>query len=107
MLEIMSEPRRDNFGWLRSLRIRLRYLVRRILNPGACSRFLLLRIERTAIFLTWYVLSIGPMFWYWHHGVHSHQPSWIETFYRPLVYACDRWPLLGKVVNAYVDLWIL
>jgi len=69
-------------------------------------RFLYRRVKWTAIFLVWYVLSIGPMFWHWHHARYAGEDSFIETFYFPLALACEI-PWIGKIVNAYVDLWIL
>lgn len=64
------------------------------------------RLKWTWIFLTWYVLSIGPMYWIWHHAV-VHGDWWpIEFFYRPLVLACEI-PPIGKLVNAYIELWVL
>lgn len=68
--------------------------------------FVLRRIWFTAMFLTWYVLSIGPMFWSWHHAQLQNEPSFVEFFYRPLAYACSI-PIVADIVNAYINLWIL
>lgn len=64
------------------------------------------RVKWTWICLTWYVLSIGPMYWQWHHSVVHGDNSLVEVFYRPLVYACQI-PPVGYVVNAYIELWVL
>ena len=69
--------------------------------------YLLRRLVRFGIFCVWYVLSIGPMFWMWHHAHLSNQRSMIELFYRPLEVACEVFPWLRNLVNAYIDWWIL
>jgi hypothetical protein len=63
------------------------------------------RLKWAWICLTWYVLSIGPMYWQWHHATMQGEPSLIEAFYRPLVYLCEI-PPIGAVVNAYIELWV-
>lgn len=65
------------------------------------------RLKWTWIWLTWYILSIGPMFWPWYHATNNSEPSLIEAFYRPLLYACFMFPPLGTLVNAYIELWVL
>lgn len=65
------------------------------------------RLKWTWICLTWYILSIGPMYWHWHHATANNEPSLIEAFYRPLYYACLICPPLGSLVNAYIELWVL
>ncbi len=67
---------------------------------------ILIQLKWTWICLTWYVLSIGPMYWQWYHAVVQGEPSVIEAFYRPLIYACQI-PPIGAVVNAYIELWVL
>ncbi len=57
-------------------------------------------------FLFWYVLSIGPAFWIWHSARLQSEPTWIETFYAPLLVACEV-PWVRSLVNRYIDLWIL
>ena len=66
---------------------------------------LLVRLKWTWICLTWYVLSIGPMYWPWYHAKVQGDFSLVEMFYRPLVYACQ-FPPIGAVVNAYIELWV-
>ncbi len=68
---------------------------------------ILSRLKWTWIWLTWYILSIGPMYWTWFHGSMSSEPSLVEAFYRPLIYACAIFPPLGTLVNAYIELWVL
>ena len=70
-------------------------------------RFLWRRIHRLCIFLVWYVLSIGPLFWHWHQAHESGERTWIGAFYFPLVAVCEASPFARYVVNAYIDLWIL
>jgi hypothetical protein len=69
--------------------------------------FLLRRLMRFGMFCVWYVLSIGPMFWIWHHAHLSNQPSLVETFYMPLAIACQVLPWFRDLVNAYINWWIL
>ena len=47
------------------------------------------------------------MYWTWFHGSMSSEPSLVEAFYRPLIYACAIFPPLGTLVNAYIELWVL
>lgn len=65
---------------------------------------------QSAIYLTLYVLSIGPMFWRWHTASHMADPSLTDSlvlhFYNPLLFACDI-PFIRDLVNAYIDWWIL
>ena len=56
--------------------------------------------------LTWYVLSIGPLYWTWHRAAMIDEPSFIELFYRPLLFICQI-PILGDLVNAYIELWVM
>lgn len=65
------------------------------------------RLKWTWICLTWYILSIGPMYWTWFHAAYNNEPSLVEAFYRPLIYACAVFPPLGALVNAYIELWVL
>lgn len=64
------------------------------------------RLKWWWIFLTWYVLSIGPLYWQWHHATVQGEGAFFEVFYRPLVYACEFRPF-GAVVNAYIELWVM
>lgn len=56
--------------------------------------------------LTWYALSIGPMYWTWHRAaLIDDKVSIVELFYRPLLHLC-RIPYVGDVINAYIELWV-
>lgn len=70
------------------------------------KRFLI----HSVIYLTLYVLSIGPMFWRWHVASHMANPSLVDSlvlhFYQPLLWACEI-GFIRDLVNAYIDLWIL
>jgi hypothetical protein len=74
--------------------------------PPTPRKSVLNRLKWFWICTTWYVLSIGPMYWPWHHSVTRGDRSLVEVFYRPLVYACEI-PPIGSVVNAYIELWVL
>jgi len=56
--------------------------------------------------LTWYVLSIGPLYWTWHRAAMIDEPSFIEFFYRPLL-LLSQIPIFGDLVNAYIELWVM
>lgn len=71
----------------------------------ALRSYVLRRVWHSIMYLTWYVLSIGPMFWQWHQASMQSEPSFVEFFYRPLVYAC-KVPIINDFVNAYINLWI-
>ncbi|GIX03448.1 MAG: hypothetical protein KatS3mg113_0454 [Planctomycetaceae bacterium] len=62
---------------------------------------------RLVVYLTLYVLSIGPMFWTWYEGMYLDGPAWVVAFYTPLLYVCDRWEWLSWAVNTYINWWIL
>ena len=59
-----------------------------------------------AVFAVLYVLSIGPMFWYWYDGLYARGSWFAVAFYEPLRIAC-RVEVIGEFVNWYVDLWTL
>lgn len=59
-----------------------------------------------SIFLTLYVLSIGPLFWQWFASYHSMSSPFFAAFYMPLLMACDFCPPLAGAVNWYINLWI-
>ena len=69
--------------------------------------FLLRRLMRFGMFCVWYVLSIGPMFWIWHHTQQTKQPTHNETNNMPLAIACQVLPWFRDLVNAYINWWIL
>jgi hypothetical protein len=52
-------------------------------------------------------ITIGPFFWYWYGAVHADGSKWIARFYQPLAFLCEIYPPLGRLVNAWVNWWIL
>ena len=52
-------------------------------------------------------LTIGPCFWYWFDAVHVNGSSWIAKFYAPLLWLSDHCEPLSRLVNAYINWWIL
>lgn len=60
---------------------------------------------RTVLFVELYVLSIGPMFWFWFEAETFGRWSFFRVFYAPLRLACasdrfERW------LNRYINWWI-
>ncbi|NOX54319.1 MAG: hypothetical protein GXP27_07725 [Planctomycetes bacterium] len=53
-----------------------------------------------------YVLSIGPMFWYWYEARYLDGPIWVVLLYEPLRLA-TRFELFEKFINDYINWWIL
>jgi len=70
-------------------------------------RDFLLRVYcRLLIMCTLYVLSIGPMFWYWYDARHMGQGSRaVVYFYGPLAVACENFKPLDDWVAWYINLW--
>lgn len=62
---------------------------------------------QTVVLWTLYTLSIGPMFWQWHEAATLSGPKWIAAFYLPLLLVCEYIPPFGRLVNWYINLWIL
>ena len=58
------------------------------------------------VFLTLYVLSIGPMFWYWYEAEYLGGSEWILVLYQPLRYATQI-PLFEDLINNYINWWNL
>ena len=52
-------------------------------------------------------VTIGPFFWYWYGAVHADGSPWIARFYQPLAFLCEICPPLGRLINAWVNWWIL
>jgi hypothetical protein len=89
-------------------------------DPSPASRWpaiglLLLRVPIYLFLITvMYVLSIGPMYWYWYesYAMHdSHEEALVyadnvSLFYLPLAEACDRNRHVSDYVNWYLDFWI-
>lgn len=59
---------------------------------------------RFLVFCVLYVLSIGPMYWYWYEARFIGGNYWIAALYEPLLQACRIEPV-GDLVNWYIDLW--
>jgi hypothetical protein len=57
-------------------------------------------------FVVLYVLSIGPMFWYWYEATYLGGPRWIVAFYEPLRLA-TRFCFFEDLINDYINWWIL
>ena len=66
------------------------------------------------VFLFIYVLSIGPMYWFWYES-YAMYDSHIEAvdnannvslFYLPLVQACESSSHISDYVNWYIDFWV-
>lgn len=60
------------------------------------------------IFLTFYFLSIGPMWWVWYSGMYVSTEAnyWVIAFYEPLRLACEI-DAVNSAVVAYVEWWNL
>jgi len=69
-------------------------------------RYLISYLIQITVFLTLYVLSIGPLFWKWFASFHSMSSPFYAAFYMPLLMACDYCPPLADFVNWYINLWI-
>lgn len=66
------------------------------------------RLIVTVVLLTFYVLSIGPMWWAWYSGMYVSTEAnyWIIAFYEPLRLVCQiDW--VNSVVMAYIEWWNL
>ena len=70
-------------------------------------RWIIRGVLKLTLFVLLYVLSIGPMFWYWYEAMYIGGSSFILAFYQPLLVACEKNEFIHDVVNGYIDLWIL
>ena len=72
--------------------------------------FLLSRIVLVATFLMLYMLSIGPMFWYWYEAKHLSDGDFLSRvivgFYEPLRFAC-KIPIVENIINNYILWWAM
>ena len=68
------------------------------------KRHLIRRILQLAVFLVFYVLSIGPMYWYWYEAKYLGSSRMIIAFYEPLRQAC-RIPIVNDIVHEYISWW--
>jgi len=53
-----------------------------------------------------YALSIGPMFWQWYEAQYLSGSKLVVALYEPLLYA-TRIPIIEKLLNDYINWWIL
>ena len=61
-------------------------------------------------FLVYLVVSgitIGPFFWSWYGAVHADGSKWIARFYQPLAFLCEICPPLRRLINYWINWWIL
>ena len=66
--------------------------------------------DLTIYFLTYLFISgltIGPMFWTWYGAMYADGPKWIARFYFPLAFLCEICPPLARLINAWINWWIL
>lgn len=75
-------------------------------RPSRVRKFVRNILLELAVFAVLYVLSIGPMFWYWYDGMYARGSWFAVAFYEPLRIAC-RVDVIGDFVNWYIDLWTL
>ncbi len=71
-------------------------------------RWAVRRALALTVLLTLYVLSIGPMWWYWYSGMYVSTSAdyWVIAFYEPLRLACQiEW--MDSIVTAYIEWWNL
>lgn len=59
------------------------------------------------VFLALYVLSIGPMFWYWFGAFYADGPKFLFVLYYPLLLLCDKNEHVRDYINSYINWWIL
>jgi hypothetical protein len=52
-------------------------------------------------------ISIGPLFWVWFGAMYADGPKWVARLYMPLAVLCELCPPLGRLINAWVNWWIL
>ncbi|QDT27126.1 hypothetical protein Pan153_13200 [Gimesia panareensis] len=76
------------------------------LRKKARRRYLIGSLIQVTVFLSLYVLSIGPLFWQWYASFNSMSSPFFAAFYMPLLMACDICPPLADGVNWYINLWI-
>ena len=76
-------------------------------SPTARSRRRVFRrLAITLALLILYVLSIGPMFWYWYEARYLDGPVWVAVLYEPLRLA-TRLKFFEDWINDYINWWIL
>ena len=76
-------------------------------SEATWSGFLLFFAQRVFLYLTLYVLSIGPLYWTWYESQFVGGSSIIAAFYLPLVALAEWVPPFGDWIEWYVHLWIV
>ncbi len=74
--------------------------------PTRVLRFVLRLAIQLPVFLAVYVLSIGPMFWYWYESRHVGGSKFLFVLYYPLTKWCTN-ETVRHFINRYIDWWIL
>jgi hypothetical protein len=78
--------------------------------PIRVRKYLQQLAVRVMVYLLMYFLisvaTIGPFFWTWFESTYVSGPRWVQRFYAPLLWLCDRISWLSWLVNKYVDWWI-
>jgi hypothetical protein len=69
-------------------------------------RYLLRLLIQLPLFIAIYVLSIGPLFWYWYESAYVGGSKLWFVIYYPLMVACEN-ETIRYFVNRYIDWWIL
>ena len=75
-------------------------------KPRSLRRAIIRRLVIWSILLVLYVLSIGPMYWYWFDSRYGNGSAFWSSFYEPLFQAGLLCPPLAKVVDDYIMLWV-
>ncbi len=77
-------------------------------NWPSLRRWWVRRLIGLVVFLSLYVLSIGPMWWAWYIGMYVDPESnyWVIAAYEPLREAC-RIEFINDIVTGYIEWWIL
>lgn len=63
------------------------------------------RILITLLFLFFYALSIGPLYWAWYDAQSDGRPAFLTDFFYPLQLLCRIQPV-GDFIEWYIRLWI-
>lgn len=64
------------------------------------------RLIAAVVFFVVYVLSVGPLYWTWFNAKFNTGSAWFAVVYEPLYQMCAICPPLGRVVDAYIGLWL-
>ena len=64
------------------------------------------RIIALCIAIVAYVLSVGPMYWSYYDAKYNTGSLVLAMVYEPLFRLCEFIPFLGRMIDAYIMLWI-